>query len=93
MDNLMQFLPIILMFVLFYFLLIRPQKKRQNAVQQMQNSLKKGDKVVTIGGLHGTIDSIDESKIVVKSPDGSKLTFDRPAIREVTESAPVRSGE
>lgn len=86
--NYAQFLPIVLMFVLFYFLLIRPQKKRQNAVQQMQNSLKKGDKVVTIGGLHGTVDSIDESKIVVKSIDGSKLTFDRQAIREITESAP-----
>ena len=48
------------MFVLFYFLLIRPQQKRQKAVKQMQSSLKKGDKVVTIGGLHGTVDSIDE---------------------------------
>ena len=93
MEGIVQFLPIIIMFVLFWFLLIRPQKKRQNAVQQMQNNLKKGDKVVTIGGLHGTIDSIDESKIIIKSPDGSRLTFDRPAIREVTESAPVRSEE
>ncbi len=79
------------MFVLFWFLLIRPQKKRQNSVQQMQSSLKKGDKIVTIGGLHGSIDSIDETKIVVKSPDGSKLTFDRQAIREITQSAPERS--
>ena len=91
MEGYMQFLPIVLMFVLFYFLLIRPQKKRQNAVQQMQSSLKKGDKIVTIGGMHGTIDAIDESKIVIKSPDGSKLTFDRQAIREVTESLPERS--
>ena len=74
---------LILMFVLFYFLLIRPQQKRQKAVQQMQSSLKKGDKIVTIGGMHGTIDAIDETKIVIKSPDGSKLTFDRQAIREV----------
>ena len=57
----------------------------------MQNSLKKGDKIVTIGGMHGTIDAIDESKIIIKSPDGSKLTFDRQAIREVTESLPERS--
>lgn len=91
METLYQFLPIIIIFVLFYFLLIRPQKKRQTAVQQMQNSLKKGDKVVTIGGMHGTIDAIDELKIVIKSPDGSKLTFDRQAIREVTESAPERA--
>jgi preprotein translocase subunit YajC len=80
-------IPLILMFVLFYFLLIRPQQKRQKAVQQMQNDLKKGDKVVTIGGLHGFIDSIDENKAVIKCGDGSRLTFDRNAIREVTADA------
>ncbi len=81
------FIPLILMFVLFYFLLIRPQQKRQKSVQQMQSNLSKGDKIVTIGGLHGVIDSIDESKVVIKCGDGSRLTYDRNAIREVTESA------
>lgn len=80
-------IPLILMFVLFYFLLIRPQQKRQKAVQQMQSDLKKGDKIVTIGGLHGFIDSIDENKVVIKCGDGSRLTYERSAIREVTESA------
>ncbi|WP_075982423.1 preprotein translocase subunit YajC [Bacillus massilinigeriensis] len=75
--------PLLLMFVLFYFLLIRPQQKRQKAVQQMQESLKKGDKIVTIGGLHGTIDSLDEDKVVIKCGDGSHLTYDRVAIRDV----------
>ncbi|MBT2697931.1 preprotein translocase subunit YajC [Bacillus sp. ISL-40] len=79
--------PLILMFVLFYFLLIRPQQKRQKSVQKMQSDLKKGDKVVTIGGLHGFIDSIDENKAVIKCGDGSRLTFDRNAIREVTADA------
>ncbi|MCY8939298.1 preprotein translocase subunit YajC [Peribacillus frigoritolerans] len=88
MGSLTQILPLILMFVLFYFLLIRPQQKRQKATQSMQSSLKKGDKVATIGGMHGTIDAIDEQQIVIKSPDGTKLTFDRAAIREITESAP-----
>ncbi|MDQ0219340.1 preprotein translocase subunit YajC [Peribacillus cavernae] len=81
-------LSLVLMFVLFYFLLIRPQQKRQKQTQSMQTGLKKGDKIVTIGGLHGIIDSIDESKIVIKCGDGSRLTYDRSAIREVTESAP-----
>jgi len=80
--------PILLMFVLFYFLLIRPQQKRQKAVQSMQNELKKGDKIVTIGGLHGIVDAVDEGKIVVKCGDGSRLTYDRNAVREVVESAP-----
>ncbi|OLO41838.1 preprotein translocase subunit YajC [Priestia megaterium] len=75
--------PLLLMFVIFYFLLIRPQQKRQKNVQQMQSALKKGDKVVTIGGMHGLVDAIDESQVVVCSTDGSKLTFDRNAIREV----------
>jgi len=80
-------IPLVLMFVLFYFLLIRPQQKRQKAVKQMQSDLKKGDKVVTIGGLHGFIDSIDDNKAVIKCGDGSRLTFDRNAIREVTADA------
>ncbi|MGE7759074.1 preprotein translocase subunit YajC [Peribacillus sp. NPDC097895] len=88
MGSLTQILPLILMFVLFYFLLIRPQQKRAKATQSMQSSLKKGDKIATIGGMHGTIDAIDELQIVVKSPDGTRLTFDRAAIREITESAP-----
>ena len=78
--------PLILMFVLFYFLLIRPQQKRQKAVQQMQNDLKKGDKVVTIGGLHGFVDALDEGTIVIKCGDGSRLTYDRAAIREVIQN-------
>jgi preprotein translocase subunit YajC len=80
-------IPLVLMFVLFYFLLIRPQQKRQKAVQKMQSDLKKGDKIVTIGGLHGFIDSIDENKAVIKCGDGSRLTFERNAIREVTADA------
>ncbi|MFS0780785.1 preprotein translocase subunit YajC [Bacillus sp. 1P06AnD] len=85
----MQFLstigPLLLMFVLFYFLLIRPQQKRQKAVATMQNELSKGDKIVTIGGLHGTVDAIDENKVVLRCGDGSRLTYDRQAIREVVE--------
>ncbi|MEC2076754.1 preprotein translocase subunit YajC [Metabacillus fastidiosus] len=79
-------LSLVLMFAVFYFLLIRPQQKQQKAVRQMQSSLQKGDKIVTIGGLHGILESIDEDKIVIKA-DGSRLTFDRRAIREVVEKA------
>jgi preprotein translocase subunit YajC len=79
--------PLLLMFVLFYFLLIRPQQKRQKAVQQMQTDLKKGDKVVTIGGLHGFVDALDEGTVVIKCGDGSRLTYDRAAIRDITASA------
>ena len=87
MAQLAGLLPFILMFVLFYFLLIRPQQKRQRSVRDMQSSLKKGDKIVTIGGLHATIDAIDEGTIVLKVKDGTRLTFERNAIREVVESS------
>lgn len=87
METLGALLSLILMFVIFYFLLIRPQQKRQKQIQQMQNELKKGDKIVTIGGLHGTIDALDEGTVVIKCGDGSRLTYDRAAIREVFDSS------
>jgi len=82
MELLVQLSPIILMIVIFYFLLIRPQQKRQRQVQEMQAALQKGDEIITIGGLHGTIDAIDEDKIVIQC-NNAKLTFDRAAVREV----------
>ncbi|EIJ79008.1 preprotein translocase subunit YajC [Bacillus methanolicus PB1] len=93
MEAIGSLIPFLLMFVIFYFLLIRPQQKRQKAVQQMQNDLKKGDKIVTIGGLHGIIDALDEDTIVIKCGDGSRLTYDRAAVREVTQPAGEGSGK
>ncbi|WP_338777345.1 preprotein translocase subunit YajC [Metabacillus sp. FJAT-52054] len=86
-------LSLVLMFAIFYFLLIRPQQKQQKTFRQMQSSLQKGDKVVTIGGLHATIESIDEEKAVLKAGDGSRLTFERRAIREVKEKSVLAKTE
>ncbi|GGE75374.1 preprotein translocase subunit YajC [Priestia taiwanensis] len=86
MEMIIQFLPFIAVIVVFYFLLIRPQQKRQKAVLLMQSELKAGDKVVTIGGFHGIIDSITDDVVVIKSGDGSRLTFDRNAIRESVQA-------
>lgn len=79
-------IPLILIFVLFYFLLIRPQQKRQKAISKMQSDLAKGDKIITIGGLHGIIDAIEEGKVIIQCGDGSRLTYDRNAIREVVSA-------
>ncbi|CAM3971215.1 preprotein translocase subunit YajC [Alkalicoccus chagannorensis] len=84
MDLLGALIPLILMFAIFYFLLIRPQQKRQKKIQEMHSNLQKGDRVITIGGMHGTIDAIDEDRIVLDVNGSDKLTFDRQAIREVT---------
>ncbi|HIW32634.1 MAG TPA: preprotein translocase subunit YajC [Candidatus Paenibacillus intestinavium] len=80
--------PFILMFVVFYFLLIRPQQKKQKARNLMLNQVKKGDKVVTIGGLHGTIAEITDDSVVLRVNDTTKLTFDRSAVSTVSQSAP-----
>jgi len=82
MEGLATLLPLIAMFVIFYFLLIRPQQKRQKQVRQMQSELKKGDSVVTIGGFHGVIHALDECTVVLQAGDGSKLTYDRSALRD-----------
>jgi preprotein translocase subunit YajC len=76
-------LPLVLMFAIFYFLLIRPQQKRQKTRNQMLQALKKGDKVITIGGIHGTIESITEDQVVLKVNEIGKLTFERSAINTV----------
>jgi preprotein translocase subunit YajC len=83
MEMLVSLLPIILMFVIFYFLLIRPQQKRQKQVREMQDNLQKGDAVITIGGFHGQIHSLDEDTVIITANDGTKLTYDRTAVREV----------
>lgn len=79
---LVQLSPIILMLVIFYFLLIRPQQKRQKQIREMLDALQKGDKIITIGGLHGVIEAIDEDKVVLNC-NNTKLTYDRSAVREV----------
>jgi preprotein translocase subunit YajC len=76
-------LPFILIIAIFYFLIIRPQNKKQKETQKMLSALKKGDKVVTIGGIHGTISSVKESTVIVKVDDNYKIEFSRSAISSV----------
>ena len=77
--------PFILMFAVFYFLLIRPQQKKQKDRNRMLTQLKKGDKVTTIGGLHGTIQEITDDIVVLRVNDATKLTFNRDSINQVTQ--------
>lgn len=83
MDQLFAFLPLILMLVVFYFLIIRPQQKRQRERMAMLDALKKGDKVVTIGGLHGTIVDLNDDQVVLRVNENTKLTFERNAVNMV----------
>lgn len=85
----MEFLiSVAIMFGIMYFLLIRPQKKQQEKVQDMLSNLEAGDSVVTIGGLHGVIDEINpEANTVVLDCEGIYLTFERRSISRVTAEA------
>lgn len=71
------FIPIILMFVIFYFLLIRPQQKRQKDHRSMISSLKKGDRVITSGGLHGRITGIDDTTLTLEIADKVRVKVAR----------------
>ena len=72
--------PFLLIIVIFYFFLIRPQNKKQKETEKMLNALKKGDKVITIGGIHGVISSVKEKTVIVKVDDNTKIEFNRSAI-------------
>jgi preprotein translocase subunit YajC len=84
MDQLVSFAPFILIIAIFYFLIIRPQNKKQKETQRMLSELKKGDKVVTIGGIHGTIASVKDSSLLIKIDDNVKIEVNRNAVASVT---------
>ena len=84
------FLPFVFMIIIFYFLLIRPQQKRQKEHLRLLSSLKTGDKVVTSSGIHGLIANVKESTVLLKVADNVKIEVDKSAISNVarpTEAA------
>jgi preprotein translocase subunit YajC len=83
---LFQFLPLIIIAVLFYFLLIRPQQRKQKEHQQLVTSVKTGDKVVTAGGIHGIVANVKETSFLVKVADNVKIEFDKSAVTSVTKA-------
>ena len=83
----MSFLPLVAIIAIFYFLILRPQKKKQQDTQKMLSALRKGDRVVTIGGIHGIIQSVKENTIIIKVDDNVKLEFNRGAVSGVVSQA------
>lgn len=73
---------------IFWFMILRPQQKKQKLHQQMIEALKKGDKVIMTGGIHGTVAGIDEKSLLVQVADNVKMKFEKGAIASV-----VREGE
>ena len=88
LGTLISLLPMILIFVVFYFMLIRPQRKKEKKVQEMLNALKVGDRVNTIGGIFGTITAIKDDTLELSvGKDNVKLIFARWAIQKVDDVA------
>ena len=89
-----QLLPMILIFVVFYFLLIRPQRKKDKEAKQMLDSLKVGDRICTIGGIYGTIVRIKDDVLTVEvGEQKTQLVFARWAIRNVEQLSVTNDAE
>jgi preprotein translocase subunit YajC len=74
-----------LIIVIFYFLIIRPQRKKQKDTQSMLANVRKGDRVSTVGGIRGTVHAVKESTVVLKVDDNTKIEFNKNAISAVLE--------
>src|SRR5215468_3949277 len=81
------FVPLIFIFIIMYFVMIRPQKKRQEQQKQLIASLKTGDRVVTNAGIHGLIANVKETTVLVKVADNVKIEIDKSAITNVLKEA------
>ena len=86
-DLLQTLLPFLFMGVIFYFLLIRPQQKRQKQHQQLMANLKTGDRVVTSSGIHGLIANVKETTFLLKVADNVKIEIDKSAVAGVEKTS------
>lgn len=85
-GGLMSLLPLVLMFVAFYFFLIAPQRKQQKAIAKFQSELKVGDSVMTSAGIFGRVVSLQDTKVTLQVAEGVKLVFLRTAVLSADES-------
>ena len=81
------FVPLIFIFVIMYFVMIRPQKKRQQDQQRLISSVKTGDHVVTNAGIHGLISNVKETTVIVKVADNVKIEMEKSAIASVMKES------
>jgi preprotein translocase subunit YajC len=86
-GGLIQLMPILLIILVFYFLIIRPQQKRQRQLQETVSNLKIGDRIVTTGGVIGVITTVRDTSFLIRSADKSILEIARSAIAGIDEEA------
>src|ERR1700751_2871569 len=80
MGSIQSFLPLVLIVVVFYFFMIRPQMKKQKEAKKFMAEIKKGDKIVTIGGIHGKISEIQDTTFIIEVEGGMKLRILKTAV-------------
>tara|TARA_Y100000741_G_C18190709_1_gene533383 strand:- start:396 stop:710 length:315 start_codon:yes stop_codon:yes gene_type:complete len=86
MDIFLSQLPIFLIFLVVYYFILRPNKKKQESIKSMQENLSKGDKIITVGGIHGKVTALKSNRVVIKVSNDSELTVDKVAIAKVKNS-------
>lgn len=79
-GGLVSFLPLILIMVVFYFFFIRPQMKKAKDQRKYRESLKKGDKIITLGGIHGKVLDVKETAVLIEVVDGNRLLIEKNAV-------------
>ncbi|MCX5710285.1 MAG: preprotein translocase subunit YajC [Candidatus Omnitrophica bacterium] len=79
-NPIMNLVPLVLIFVIFYFMLIRPQKKQQQEHKKMLEGIAKNDEIVTSGGIHGTVINVKDKTVILRVDDNVKIEIDRQAI-------------
>lgn len=90
-GGLMSFLPLILIIIVFWFFMIRPQMKRQKELKNFRDALKKGDKIVTTGGIYGKVLEIGDYYIIMEVEGQNRLKIDKSAvIKDMTDAAPAK---
>ncbi len=80
---LMNLFPIVMIFLIFYFIMLRPQQKEQKEFKKTIEKLKKNDQIVTIGGVHGTIVNVKEKTFIVRIDDNTRIEIDKSAVSRI----------
>lgn len=82
-NPIVMFLPMVLIFAVFWFFMVRPQQKREKDRKATISAVKKGDKIVTIGGIHGTVDKVDDTSVIAQVDTSTKMRFEKNAIAQI----------
>lgn len=90
-NSIMQFAPLLLVFVIFWFFMIRPQAKKQKELRKFREALKKGDQIVTTGGIYGKVTEIKDSVITIQVDKGTHLNVDKTCVlNDMSAAAPQK---